>query len=457
MIFRKALFIYKLYMVLYLLAAFNVFFNSGVLLKGATVIAAVFGAGLLLCILFRWKRYRKMKNFFLCILFLISYVISALLNMRYGIVENIQALLWLTCQMGILYIAGFEYSAEEMKQELGILGVVYIVWCTIANLMSLSMIFWGFEYRYVDSQNRVHWIGYLRGRLWGVYDDPNHGAVITVIAVFLMLYLWRTANKKRQKVCMVIGIVVNVLYMGFSNSRTAMIAVGSGLLCWSFLYLRQKKKTVMRAVIISMGISILTVGGLAAFEKVNAQVYRWSAGQNSERAKNTSKKRPNERKKELAKDSSNGRIDIWNSGLEIVKTTPVYGTSFRNMVSYSKKNLPETYIVNNELVDYDSLHNMFLDVLVSQGVIGIILTLLLIGNTIRTLWKGRPHVRESEYDIMIFGFTIIAAMTAASQFYSYLFYLHAPQTFFFWLCMGYIVTIAQRSSETIETGKTAEV
>ena len=69
MIFRKALFIYKLYMVLYLLAAFNVFFNSGVLLKGATVIAAVFGAGMLVCVLFRWKQYRKMKNFFLCILF----------------------------------------------------------------------------------------------------------------------------------------------------------------------------------------------------------------------------------------------------------------------------------------------------------------------------------------------------------------------------------------------------
>lgn len=457
MIFRKALFIYKLYMVLYLLAAFNVFFNSGVLLKGATVIAAVFGAGMLVCVLFRWKQYRKMKNFFLCILFLISYVVSALLNIQYGFVENIQALLWLTCQMGILYIASFEYSAEEMKRELKILGVVYIVWCTIANLISLSMIFWGFEYGYVDSQNGVHWIGYLRGRLWGVYDDPNHGAVITVIAVFLMLYLWRTTNKKRQKVCLVIGIVVNVLYMGFSNSRTAMIALGSGLLCWSFLHLRQKKKTVMRAVIISIGISILTVGGLTAFEQVNARVYKWSAGQNVKRTKNTSKKKTNERKKELAKDSSNGRIDIWNSGLEIAKTTPIYGTSFRNMVSYSKENLPDTYIVNNKLVDYDSLHNMFLDVLVSQGVIGIILTLLLIGNTIRTLWKGRLHIRENEYDIMIFGFAVVVAITAASQFYSYLFYLHAPQTFFFWLCMGYIVTIVQKSSETIEAGKAAEV
>lgn len=457
MIFRKTLFIYKLYMMLYLLTAFNVFFNGGIFLKGATVIAAVFGAGLLLCILFRWKRYRKMKNFFLCILFLISYVVSSFLNIRYGIMENIQALLWLTCQIEILYIASFEYSAEEMKQELKILGTVYIVWCTIANLVSLSMIFWGFEYKYVDSQKGVHWIGYLRGRLWGVYDDPNHGAVITVIAVFLMLYLWRAANKKSQKVCIVMGLVVNVLYMGFSNSRTAMIAFGGGLLCWSFLYLRLKKKTVVRAAILSMGIIILTVGGLTAFEKVNVQVYKWAVSQNLERSKNISQKKPNERKKELAKDSSNGRIDIWSSGLEIAKTTPIYGTSFRNMVSYSKENLPETYIVNNKLVDYDSLHNMFLDVLVSQGAIGIILTLLLIGNTIGTLWKGRLYLKKNDHDIMILGFTILVSMTAASQFYSYLFYLHAPQTFFFWLCMGYIVTIAQRSSETIETGKAAEV
>ena len=39
--------------------------------------------------------------------------------------------------------------------------------------------------------------------------------------------------------------------------------------------------------------------------------------------------------------------------------------------------MPETYIVNNDQGDFDSFHNVLVDVLVSQGFIGVILIVVM--------------------------------------------------------------------------------
>ncbi len=449
--FQKIIFIYKLYMMIYLLAAFNGFLNGGILIKAGSVIGAIFGAALLVFMLFRWKRYWKMPNFILCILFLVSYMLSSLMNIKYGITENIQELMWMACQIGVLYIAGREYTSQMMKAELKILGSVYVVWCTAANIVSLTMISWGYEYGFTDAQNYTHWLGYLRGRLWGVYDDPNHGATITVIAIFMMLYLWGIFQKRWQRVCIAASMVINLLYIGFSNSRTAVVCIGCGLLCWCFLHTYNQKKSAVKAVVFSLAVTALAVGGLSAFEPINVQLFKSVQDQmvkkieksnNTETVKSPIKK-TNARRNELKKDVSSGREDIWKSGIEIMGTSPVFGISFRNIVAYAEENLPKTYILNNEVVKYDSLHNMFVDVVVSQGIIGILIVFMMIGNTIRVMWKSLSRLWGKDYSIIIFSFIIVVTMTVASQFYTYLFYLHAPQTFFFWLCMGYLMTLAR--------------
>ena len=121
--------------------------------------------------------------------------------------------------------------------------------------------------------------------------------------------------------------------------------------------------------------------------------------------------------------------------------------SYRNITPYAEANLPDTYIVNNNVVDYDSLHNMFVDILASQGLIGLAITVLLIVNTLRILIKGAGYLLIGESDVMIFSFSIVVAMLLASMFYTYIFYLHAPQTYIFWLCMGYMVSLCQHARE----------
>ena len=57
----------------------------------------VFGGGLVLLLrLIHWKEYWKSKNFFLLIAFCVSYLVSIVVNIRYGWYTNIRTLIWCT-------------------------------------------------------------------------------------------------------------------------------------------------------------------------------------------------------------------------------------------------------------------------------------------------------------------------------------------------------------------------
>ena len=58
--------------------------------------------------------------------------------------------------------------------------------------------------------------------------------------------------------------------------------------------------------------------------------------------------------------------------LKFLKTSPVFGISRANILPYVDDNLPDSYLVTNEYMRFDSMHNMFFEILVSQGAVGLI-------------------------------------------------------------------------------------
>lgn len=456
--FQKAVMVYKVYYMLYLLFAFNAFINGQKMMQYATYVTAVVGAVLVLWMLKDYKQYLKMKNLILLGLFLFSYCVSSALNIQYGVEENIQEVIWLGLQIFILYLLSYRYTSEMMKQELKILSIVTVVYCTIANLISFTMLKWGYLYDYVDPTGYAHGIGYRWGRLWGVYDDPNHGAVITVIAIILATYLCTQYKKSAVRILLGISMAIQYIYIGFADSRTASFALCGAVLTGVFFVgnCMAKKwsgvKKYAANLLIALVVTGICMGGILTGEKVNEEMSK-KAQETAQVKKEVTVKQanPTGRKRDLAKDSSNGRFDIWMSGVEIAKTSPIYGVSFRNMTVYAKENLPKTYIVNNSLVAYDSLHNVFVDVLVSQGMIGMVIVLAFIVNTVRTLCLGVKGYQKSDYALLVTCLALVAAMAVASMFYSYVFYLHAPQTYIFWLGLGYLITLAQKNDH--KTGK----
>lgn len=455
---KKLLFGFKLYYLIYLLLAFNAYLNEKEFMSYAALILTAAGLLVLGCMVIQIRKYIDMCNIRLNFLFLVSYVLSALCMYRYGITNNVKECIWLLLLMIVLYASSYCYTPDEIKKEFQILSVVWIVYCSVVNAVSVSMVTWGREYgvqTYVDGVKGYKVIGFKWGRLWGLYDDPNHGATITVVAIILALYLIWSTEKKWLKAVWILTIFVQFAYIVLSDSRTGQVSLGVAVFLWTAISVYNNRKYKGIPAKKAFGIGIVT--GILMSAVVIGTVYECEQQYNVidkklEAAWKKKYQKPQKpvsgqvgRKKDLVKDASNGRLDIWESGFEIAKTSPIYGVSFRNMTVYTEENLPKTYLVNNgEGVKYDSLHNTLMDILVSQGIIGIVIVLLILFNTLRLMKRKIWNIEKKDRYTILASFTVLAAMGAGSMFLSIVFYLNAPQTYIFWLCFGYFVTILQK-------------
>lgn len=460
--FKRALFGFKVCYMVYLLLAFNAFVNGTSWMNIASYAITILGAGMVLWMLFRYKRYKKGYNLWILAAFVISYIISAGAHFTYGGIENIKGLIWLVFPLILLYLSAFDMSGEEIRREMKWLSAIYIVYCTVVNIISLSMVWWGRKYDHVDEMGIVHAIGYRWQRLWGIYDDPNHGATITVIALFMLLYLFYCTRKWKQRIGLLLLFIINYLYLVLSDSRTGIIMLAAGLFLWyCFLaWMEKKRGTHPKHVLLLCIVGVLAAGTAFAGDEGIKTIYRpldakleaIMKAKNPTAAKlpagKTKTQKTDTRKEDLQNDYSNGRLEIWKSGLQIVEKSPVIGVGFRNIAGYAAEYFPEGYLVKNSGgVKYDSMHNLELDILVGQGAVGGILFLFLLINSGVILFKGMHQVSGEYRTEAVFFSAACAALLAAGIFLSFIFYVNAPQNMCFWLLLGYAMRLCQIGAE----------
>lgn len=440
----------------YLLLAFNAFVNGSTWMAAASYVITVLGVILVFWMLLQRKKYLKMYNIRILTAFILSYGISMALHLSYGILENVKGTVWLVLPIFLIYLTAGDMSGEEIKKEMAGLSWMYVLYCTAVNIVSISMVCWGRKYNFIDGNGIVHAIGYRWNRLWGIYDDPNHGGTITMAALFMIAYLFFRAKSTVLRILFVVMAAVNYVYLTLSDSRTAILGLAAGVLfggiflVWRMPGKRKKEGPVrsrmaMSAAVLSAAVLIIAgnCGIKAAYAPVDAvlaEKYELKINGNTP---------VNQRKQDLQQDVSNGRLQIWEGGLEIVKTSPVFGVGYRNIAPYAKDHFSEGYLVNNPNgVRYDSMHNLEMDVLVSQGIVGALIFVLFIGNLLFLLAaKGRkiPEKYESE---AVFAFGAAGALGMASTFLSFIFYVNAPQNYCFWLFLGYLMQFIRMGEET---------
>ena len=133
--------------------------------------------------------------------------------------------------------------------------------------------------------------------------------------------------------------------------------------------------------------------------------------------------------------------------MEIFNKNKILGVGFRNIVAYANENLPETYIVNNDQGEFDSFHNVVIDVLVSQGLLGII-SILIIGISF-FIYLVKSVIIDQLYKIREIRilFTVVILLLVESMFISELFYVNSPETILFWMFLGYLTHLIRKSKE----------
>ncbi len=455
-ILPKAETVFKICYLLLVLVSFNSLVAGSAFLSVLNYVLTAFGAVLLLLRAFHFKQYLNSGSSVLLVLFCVSMAVSALLNRKYGIMENVQAMVWTTLQFGMLYLCDIKRSAVEYKREFIILASVFSVYVLLANIVSIAMFFAHYGVFGQFSYNG-NIIGFVWGRLWGVYADPNNGSVMCVASVVLCICAWTAIpakTKKAFKTFLFVNILLDYCYLILSDSRTGMVCALIGVafalfFCLSAKPLGKKElKPILKSCICIVLAVVLSVA-LYFISQLMKRGYNYTVGRIIEMRADDPDFNEDDLHVSLItgrdsadteSDISNRRFDLWKSGIEIWKTSPIVGVSQRNITPYAKDVLPNTYLVNNDMGEFDSTHNMFLDVLVSQGAVGILLLLaffVCVAVLIIRRFLCVEKNRASLYHIVLFSVLVVFACSC--MFVLDVLYLNSAATVMFWSSLGYLV------------------
>ena len=409
-----------------------------------------------------WKKYGKMPCLILMILFCLSFLLSTVMNRQYGMTDNLKWLIWTGVQFFGLYVCDLERDADKCKKEFAILSHIFVFVTTIAAIASLIMLARSYAEFLTTADKEFIVAGFQWDRLWGVYTDPNYGAVASVIGILLSgLYLIQ--QKGALKIPYAIAGIANYAYLIFSDSRTGMLALilGGGLFLYRWCVSRFKQKRYLKSILVI--ICVLAVA-LTAGEGIKTQniTYQKKVAvqrakeakkkQTKKHAKKHTKKRLTARQKNIQMDASNGRLSIWQSAVEVWASSPVYGAGYSTVVSYAEEHVPETYIVNNGQGAYVSMHNTFFCTLAYQGGVGAVLFVLIALRILLYIIKPMLLEKAEENLTAIALFSCLICVAISMMFLLDGIYTNSPSAAILWLFGGYAVRYAyqKRNEESVK-------
>lgn len=435
-------------------------FNSLVALRSglsyASYAVALLGGLVVLFRVIHFKKYVSVRGIIWLLLFCGSYLLSALLTRQYGLLENIQALVWTVIQFFIIYAYDTSKSTEDDKKEINLLGWIFLCYTFVMSAAAIVMLITDYNhYRPVGETAVIS--GFLWNRLWGFYTDPNYGAVFSIVSMVLSIAFFKPA-KKPLRICLIANIVLQTLYLTFSDSRTALVALMVTVFAAVFLLvLRAKKlenKKAMVQIFISIALALVFALGSAAViqgtQKVGNSLKVLQYEHNIKNIGDTQSEIPDtligRTDSDINDDVSNRRFAIWQSGFEIFKTSPITGITFRNYIPYAKEHLPNTYIVHNDFGCFASMHNSFVDVLVSQGIVGVFLILCFIVSVLIVFFRYFFQATAEEYRYNTFLLLMFLPILVSMMFYSETFYMNTGGAFLFWSFLGYLMRALNKSA-----------
>lgn len=472
--------VFKILYLLLGLLSFNSLVANRSILSGYSLALAVMGGIYFVYRLLHYGAYIRTKGLGLLVLFLVSYAAAALGSIKYGISENLQSMVWMVMQFFLLYAYDSRLSRKQIRRECTVLGAIVVAYtflCALAGFVCLVL-----NFSHIQEVNGAQTIlGYTWHRLWGFYSDPNYGAVLSVISLMIGLFFAFSSKKRGVRCFAVVNTLVQLAYVTFSDSRTGLICLLVSVFWMSAVLLirvnpiakiRRIPRTPL-AIAMALVITVLAFGAtrailwggnqyLSAVTDPESPLFFWMDDEKRESYEEAL--RDLQRNKvvieditvgrdedsELGEDISNRRFAIWKSALEVMATRPILGVSFRHILPYAREFLPQTYIVNNDYNDFASMHNLYIDVIVSQGIVGILIFLsfviFVVVSVLRRIFKDKGE----GYFLPAMVLCIVVPIVVSAFFYSEILFINTGGSVIFWCAMGYLMNLLDKAPEPTE-------
>lgn len=427
------------YKIIYFLFAFFSYCNLTYMKPIMSVMVGLvllFGAVVGVYRLFNVKHFLRLPGLIFAIAFMLSFAVSAVSNYRYGYVNNFKGFIWMGLHFCTIFACDLERPIKEYKREFHILSIFYMSITGLMTFGSVLQLIMGY------GTTEPALAGMVWGRLWGVFIDPNYGSVFAVTSLLFSIYYLRIYKKTWVRIVLPLNIIVQVIYIAYSGSRTALVT----MFCCIFAYVVfigvkklkfGKRVNVVISIFLAAVIAFSAVCFTVGTKKVPTVVIQ-NLQQQVSLPENLVPDAENERAQDLEKDISNRRFDLWRSGVEIFQEKPIFGVSYFDLQAYALKEMPDLYMVNNDYCKFDNTHNLLFNVLAGQGLVGF---LILVAFMVFSIAYILCHVFKEDGDhyeyLVILSISIVSAFTE-SMFVSDIIYVNSPSSLLFWLSLGLI-------------------
>lgn len=417
------------------------------------------GAALLLIRLLNLKSYIKMPAILPLAGLCAVCAVSILLNRQYDIKKNIIYLIFWAFYFFMFYMHAADTDLTLLKKRFCILAHLFNGVAFVLAGVSLGMMGTGYSVVKTVAGGELH-RGFVYGRLFGAYLTPNAGAIVGCIAIILSVYFISVYKKKLYTVAAAVNILVQFLYIVFSDSRSGRVclALGGGAYILFRVLCSEKDKVTFKRATAGILATLIVTAGLFFAPKLAKTTYNAAltsiAQHRIEEEDPLSPDDPADtsdlpiidRGYDMSGDISNRRFAIWGSGLEIFKKNVLFGTTFSGFLPYAKENLPDTYIVNNDYLDMETLDNDFMNLLVSDGALGFICFAVFVVWVLAYIFRYSLRDKTDGQTIAVL-FAVCATAAAASMFSSGVLFMQCEYSILFWAALGLLVCFGEQQKK----------
>lgn len=420
-------------------------------INGACYIVGA-AVGGILCVaelLLHYRRYLK-KEYYLLAFFVFVCLISSFLFRSYGIADNIKNLVWTVLEL-FLFTSLIPFGGEENTSSVAVgklalkrMADSLIAIQFVAVTISVAQFFLQSSYivpDYNGTYDRRQ--GFCEERLFGIFTDPNYAAVASLLVILAALTLMYCRRTRRElKIWYIVTVVMNMIYIALSGSRTARVALivvlpAWGYFRWRTVRIREGKNwhlsgALVAAGIVAVSILYLSCSGMvfSATADVTVNIRPYVGLSPYEEGEEVSLVR-----KDTGEDISNSRMAIWGSAITLWKDHPVFGLSPKNMPSYAKRTHPDSYIAKR---GYQA-HNGFVALLVGSGLIGTLPIVILFVLFLKELYFYLKKIRGREIsEGMLLCLLVMMTVGISSLFLLEIFFAITVTvtTILFWISAG---------------------
>jgi O-antigen ligase len=273
---------------------------------------------------------------------------------------------------------------------------------------------------------------YEGNRLEGAGINANQLGMLLMVAAVLAAALACSREWQRSaKVGMAIVSLVCVVALIATASRGAMLGMGVALLVTPFVAGRGRRGGAVALILLAVAIGFVVITMFAPTSGVSRLSQGYSSG--------------------------TGRVDIWTVAMRAVNDKPVLGVGAGSFKAASVHYLlePGTLIRDEFIVDEPHVpHNIYLNVLVELGAIGLVLFLGVLGFCLlAALRAARAFERlgDGTSEVLARGLLVALAGLLAAEFFSS--QLYSKQLWLLLATAPALLAVARRSaSQSSRTG-----